>query len=148
MRKLLTALAILATGCGREFDFETSHGVRVYLNGHVVSAQQIEEQESYLLNALPADYSRTRTRECMQMASVEVFTQEEMCATNPDTCPAGLQVVSMLKVADYGCVAESSWIHEEAHWLLECVLQRYDDYHTEEPALWELINSRPKNCNE
>ncbi len=142
-------IPFLLIGCGPEYtpDFVTDLGVRVYLNGHTgFEKAEADANEAYLVNGLPESYDRVIVGRCMSKVAIQILDLEDTCAM-AKSCPAGLQYDNLLKLGDmggseqFGSVTVSSWIHEEAHWLQECVQNTFD-YGHEDTDVWELVNNR------
>jgi hypothetical protein len=142
----LIAAALLA-GCGLGApDFTTELGVEVHLQGHrqFLDKRQADEMERWLLEAAPAaGYPERAIRCCLSKAQVRVVGDSYSCYGGR-AC-AGEQWDETLVVVDTGCAWSSAYIHEMAHWLQQCVLDRYDPEHEEQP-LWDIVRSQPSCC--
>lgn len=143
---LLSALLAVAACGGAQPDFETALGAQVFLNGHddFLTVEQANEMEAWLVESIPlAGYDARRARACVASAVVRVVGEGYRCWG--DRPCAGEQRGELLIVVDTGCAYTSAYIHELAHWLQQCVKDRYDPSHLEQ-AVWSLVRSYPKRC--
>ena len=144
-RAVLWAVALLL-GCSREPDFETGRGVAVYLDGAAaMSREQAEQMEEYLLRQIAhLGYPVERSLQCVAQAEVRVVETTFTCFDGQRRC-AGEQWDRLLVVAAAQCPYASAYVHELAHWLQQCVRDRYDPEH-QERALWEAVAACPLRC--
>jgi hypothetical protein len=145
---------LLPLACGPSPDFVTGLGAKVFLQGHsAYTARDANLAETALVGGLEPDgFTRADSVRCMGFVELYIFDFEEIASRDqiasrdPKTRPAGYQYDNILHVGDLGCVSASAWVHEEAHWLQQCVLGVYDPGHSQS-RVWELVAGLAAPCD-
>lgn len=141
---------VLLTGCSRDPhlgqpapDLVTANGTWIYLHGHTLALSDANAMEEYLVTSLDGQdgFRRPDMQGCLSDAIMGIFTADQLSAVEGAHI-AGVQYGDILKVATYDDPWASAFVHEEAHWLQECVHGITDPQHRIDPLVWSVVNAR------
>ena len=139
------ALTLVLVSCKPEFAWESELGVAMAYDPELdgwMKPEEADAQGMQLLGGLAAiGWPLGHAAACFSGLIIVSHAKPMRCYENRNgVCDMGLQIWTLLHVVATACPWASTFRHEAAHWLIECVTNGADDNH-EQREVWDVADA-------